>query len=163
MEIKDGIIIIKSTLSQSMTDNKEVQLIQTFGRKKTAVATATATKGKGTIRINGKAADLVEPKSLRLKVYEPVLLVGADKFKNLSINVRVTGGGQHGQILAIRQAIARALVSYYQKYEDEASKAELKDLFLQYDRNLITVDNRRCEPKKFGGPGARARYQKSYR
>ena len=146
-----------------MTDKVEANLVQTFGRKKNAVATATATKGKGTIRINGKSANQVEPKSLRVKVFEPVLLVGADKFKNLSISVRVTGGGQHAQILAIRQAIARALVSYYQKYEDEASKAEIKDLFLQYDRNLLTADNRRCEPKKFGGPGARARYQKSYR
>ena len=34
---------------------------------------------------------------------------------------------------------------------------------LQYDRTLLVADPRRCEPKKFGGPGARARYQKSYR
>ena len=146
-----------------MSATKDAKFVQTFGRKKNAVATATATSGNGSIWINGKAADQVEPKSLRLKVFEPVLLVGAEKFKNLSITVRVTGGGQHAQILAIRQAIARALISYYQKYEDEASKAELKDLFLQYDRNLLIVDNRRCEPKKYGGPGARARYQKSYR
>ena len=146
-----------------MSSTKDHKLVQTFGRKKNAVAVATATQGTGNIRINGKAADQVEPKTLRLKVFEPVLLVGADKFKGLNITVRVTGGGQHAQILAIRQAIARALISYYQKYEDESSKAELKDLFLQYDRNLLIVDNRRCEPKKYGGPGARARYQKSYR
>jgi small subunit ribosomal protein S16e len=34
---------------------------------------------------------------------------------------------------------------------------------MQYDRNLLVADQRRCEPKKYGGPGARARYQKSYR
>ena len=34
---------------------------------------------------------------------------------------------------------------------------------LQYDRSLLVADPRRCEPKKYGGPGARARYQKSYR
>ena len=32
-----------------------------------------------------------------------------------------------------------------------------------YDRTLLVADNRRCEPKKFGGPGARARYQVSLR
>ncbi len=46
---------------------------------------------------------------------------------------------------------------------DEASKKEIKAMLTQYDRTLIVADPRRCEPKKFGGPGARARYQKSYR
>jgi len=46
---------------------------------------------------------------------------------------------------------------------DEASKKEIKDILVQYDRTLLVGDPRRCEPKKFGGPGARARYQKSYR
>lgn len=46
---------------------------------------------------------------------------------------------------------------------DEASKREIKEIFIQYDRTLLVADPRRCEPKKFGGPGARARYQKSYR
>ena len=46
---------------------------------------------------------------------------------------------------------------------DEASKKEIKDILQQYDRTLLVADPRRCEPKKFGGPGARARYQKSYR
>ena len=46
---------------------------------------------------------------------------------------------------------------------DEASKREIKEILVQYDRTLLVADPRRCEPKKFGGPGARARYQKSYR
>lgn len=46
---------------------------------------------------------------------------------------------------------------------DEASKKSIKDTLIQYDRTLLVADPRRCEPKKFGGPGARARYQKSYR
>ena len=46
---------------------------------------------------------------------------------------------------------------------DEASKKEIKDILVQYDRSLLVADPRRCEAKKFGGPGARARYQKSYR
>ena len=46
---------------------------------------------------------------------------------------------------------------------DEASKQEIKDILINYDRSLLVADPRRCEAKKFGGPGARARYQKSYR
>lgn len=46
---------------------------------------------------------------------------------------------------------------------DEASKQEIRELLVQYDRSLLVADPRRCEPKKFGGPGARARRQKSYR
>ena len=46
---------------------------------------------------------------------------------------------------------------------DEASKKDIKNILTQFDRTLIVADPRRCEPKKFGGPGARARYQKSYR
>ena len=65
--------------------------------------------------------------------------------------------------MAIRQAIAKGVVAYAQKYEDEATKRELKELLIQYDKTLLVSDPRRCEPKKFGGKGARARFQKSYR
>ena len=114
-------------------------------------------------RVNGKPLDLVEPASLRMKLYEPILVVGGKKFKRVTMRIRVRGGGPSNQIYAIRQAMARALICYYQKYEDEQTKRELKELFEQYDRNLIVADYRRCEPKKFGGRGARARRQKSYR
>lgn len=46
---------------------------------------------------------------------------------------------------------------------DEQSKNEVKEILLAYDRTLLVADPRHCEPKKFGGPGARAKYQKSYR
>jgi small subunit ribosomal protein S16e len=86
-----------------------------------------------------------------------------DKFANVDIRVRVTGGGHTSQVYAIRQAIAKAIVAYYQKFVDEQSKNELKKALISYDRTLLVADPRRSEPKKFGGPGARARYQKSYR
>lgn len=141
----------------------EKRLVQTFGRKKNATACATCTSGTGSIRVNGKALGLIEPESLRIKAFEPILLVGGNKFKDVNIRVRVQGGGQTNQIFAVRQAIAKALLAYYQKYHDEQSKRELKEVFLQYDKFLIVADPRRCEPKKFGGKGARARFQKSYR
>jgi len=139
------------------------QSVQTFGKKKTATAVAHCKAGKGLIKVNGKPLHLVEPQILRFKVYEPVLLVGLDKFAGVDIRVRVTGGGHTSQIYAIRQAIAKAIVAYYQKYVDEYAKNQIKQTLAQYDRTLLVADNRRMEPKKFGGPGARARYQKSYR
>merc|ERR1712070_617217 len=67
------------------------------------------------------------------------------------------GGGYTSQIYAIRQALAKALVAWYQKFVDEASKKEIKEILQTYDRSLLVADPRRCEPKKFGGRGARAR------
>ena len=67
------------------------------------------------------------------------------------------------QIMAVRMAIAKSIIAYYQKYADESTKRALKEIFLQYDKGLLVSDARRCEPKRFGGKGARARFQKSYR
>ncbi|GMI96816.1 hypothetical protein HRI_003818300 [Hibiscus trionum] len=67
-----------------------------------------------------------------------------------------------GEVLH-RQSIAKSLVAFYQKYVDEQSKKEIKDILVRYDRTLLVADPRWCEPKKFGGRGARAMFQKSYR
>ncbi|KAK7751317.1 40S ribosomal protein S16 [Diatrype stigma] len=139
------------------------QSVQTFGKKKTATAVAHCKAGSGLIKVNGKPLSLVQPEILRFKVYEPLLIVGLDKFSQVDIRVRVTGGGHTSQVYAVRQAIAKGLIAYYQKYVDEHSKNLLKQALVQYDRTLLVADNRRSEPKKFGGRGARARFQKSYR
>nr|BAJ99049.1 predicted protein [Hordeum vulgare subsp. vulgare] len=145
-----------------MSDNKN-QLAQCFGRKKNSVAVASVRPGKGVLRVNGSPIELLEPQSLRAKVLEPILLLGLKRFQNLDIRIRVRGGGYVSQIYAIRQALSKGVVAYYQKYVNETEKREIKELLLQYDRSLLVADPRRCEPKKYGGPGARARYQKSYR
>ena len=140
-----------------------MQAVQCFGRKKTATASAHCKAGNGMIRVNGTPLELVQPEALRLKAFEPLLILGKERFANLDIRIRVNGGGNTSQIYAIRQAIAKAIVAYHQKYVDEASKQELREILIRYDRSLLVADPRRCEAKKFGGPGARARYQKSYR
>lgn len=140
-----------------------MQAVQTFGKKKTATAVAQCQAGKGMIRVNGVPLELVQPEGLRLKAFEPILILGKERFADIDIRIRVSGGGQTSQIYAIRQAIAKSIVAYYQKFVDEASKQEIRDILTTYDRSLLVADPRRCEPKKFGGPGARARYQKSYR
>merc|ERR1711939_339304 len=148
-------------IQQIMSDEKKQ--VRTFGKKKNATAVALCQEGHGLIRVNGKPLALIEPESMRTKVYEPILLVGGNRFKDLTIRIRVSGGGAMNQVMAVRMAIAKSLIAYYQKYHDEQSKIELKDLLLQYDKGLLVSDARRCEPKKFGGKGARARFQKSYR
>ena len=107
--------------------------------------------------------NVIEPISMRMKLMEPILLLGQVRFQNLNIRCRVRGGGSTSQVLALRQAIAKSVIAYAQKYEDETTKRELKELLIQYDKGLLVADPRRCEPKKFGGKGARARFQKSYR
>merc|ERR1712046_343541 len=141
----------------------QMESVQTFGRKREAVAVAFVKKGKGLIKVNGVPIELVEPKILRSKVWEPILLLGANRYSTVDIRIRVKGGGQVAQIYAIRQAVAKSLVAWYQKYVDEAAKREIKNVLMEYDRTLLVADPRRPEPKKFCGRGARARFQKSYR
>ncbi|KAL2158075.1 hypothetical protein VTH06DRAFT_4885 [Thermothelomyces fergusii] len=139
------------------------QAVQVFGKKKNATAVARCVQGKGLIKVNGKPLKLFGPDILRAKLYEPILLLGTDKFADVDIRIRVSGGGHTAQVYATRQAIAKAIVAYYAKYIDEHSKNLLKTALIQFDRSLLVADPRRCEPKKFGGRGARARFQKSYR
>ena len=147
-----------------MADAKEpLQSVQTFGRKKNAIAVAYCKRGNGLLKVNGRPLEEVEPKAFQYKLQEPILFLGKDKFADVDIRIRVKGGGITSQIYAIRQALAKSLVAYYQKYVDEYSKKVIKDRLMRCDRTLLIADPRRCEPKKFGGPGARARYQKSYR
>jgi small subunit ribosomal protein S16e len=103
---------------------------------------------------------------LRLKAYEPILVCvraasttqGGNPFEGVDIRVKVTGGGHTSQIYAVRQALARAVVAYTAKYADAATALELRKTLISYDRTLLISDPRRCEPKKFGGPGTLARF-----
>uniref|UniRef100_A0A665VAX6 Small ribosomal subunit protein uS9 n=1 Tax=Echeneis naucrates TaxID=173247 RepID=A0A665VAX6_ECHNA len=139
-----------------------LQSVQVFGRKKTATAVAHCKRGNGLIKVNGRPLEMVEPATLQYKLLEPVLLLGKERFAGVDIRVRVKGGGHVAQIYG-KQTLVFSSSDYSFFYVDEASKKEIKDILIQYDRTLLVADPRRCESKKFGGPGARARYQKSYR
>ncbi|WP_132057639.1 30S ribosomal protein S9 [Halorussus amylolyticus] len=128
----------------------------TSGKKKTAIARATVTEGEGRVRINSRPVELVEPEMARLKMLEPFRIAGDDRRDAVDVEIDVQGGGISGQADAVRTAIARGLVQH-------SNDAELRDAFIEFDRSLLVNDSRRSEPKKWGGPGARARYQKSYR
>ncbi|MFC5280121.1 30S ribosomal protein S9 [Halorubrum rubrum] len=128
----------------------------TSGKKKTAVARATVRDGEGRVRINSQPVELVEPQQARLKMLEPFRIAGEAIRDDVDIDIDVTGGGFNGQADATRTAIARGLVQHL-------GDAELRDAYMSFDRTLLVNDVRQSEPKKWGGPGARARYQKSYR
>ena len=127
----------------------------TSGKKKTAIARATVRDGEGRVRINSRPVELIEPEMARLKMLEPFRIAGEIR-DGVDIDVNVSGGGISGQADAVRTAIARGIVQHM-------SDAELRDAFMEFDRSLLVNDVRQSEPKKWGGPGARARYQKSYR
>ena len=148
---------------ETQKDDSELKMVYTHGKKRNAIANAVIKEGNGTITINRIPIHNIEPKTLRIKIFEPILILGVDKFKNLNIKVRVSGGGSVAQLYAARTAIAKGIVAWNQKYVDEESKDEARKDLLNYDKNFLVADYRRLEPKKYGGPGARARKQKSYR
>lgn len=129
--------------------------VHTSGKRKTAVARGTVKEGTGRVRVNRKPIELYEPELARLKLFEPLELAG-DIANDVDIDIRVVGGGIVGQAEAARMVIAKGLVEY-------TGDMKLKDKYVQYDRTMLVGDPRRSESKKFGGPGARARKQKSYR
>ena len=132
-----------------------MKVVHTSGKRKTAIARGTVREGTGKVRINKVPLELYSPELARLKLTEPLRLAG-DVADTVDISIRVNGGGVMGQAEAARMVIAKGLVQWYQDMD-------LKEKFTHYDRTMLVGDPRRSEPKKYGGPGARARKQKSYR
>jgi SSU ribosomal protein S9P len=132
-----------------------MKIVNTSGKKKTAIARATLREGKGQIRVNKKPLEIMEPRLARLKIMEPIMMAQG-YVTNIDIAVNVRGGGFMGQAEAVRTAIARGIVEW-------TGDTVLRDTYAEYDRNLLVNDHRQKERKKVGGPGARAKYQKSYR
>ena len=126
------------------------------GRRKTATARAVAKPGNGRIHINRIPLEIFEPEISREKIKEPLLRAGDDVWKQLDVDITVSGGGYMGQAEAARMAVANALLKW-------TKSSHLRKVFSEYDRTMIVGDSRKKEPKKFGGPGARAKEQKSYR
>jgi small subunit ribosomal protein S9 len=134
------------------------KLIVARGKRKCAVARASlrpaARPGQGVVRMNGVALAALHSPVERAVVSEPLRLIeGAARF---DVDVNVRGGGRMGQAQAARTAIARALVV-------ALGDDDLRKRLVEFDRSLLVEDVRRVEPKKFKGPGARARFTKSYR
>lgn len=132
-----------------------MKVIHTSGKRKTAKARATITKGSGVVRVNKAPYQIIEPKFRRMKI-EEALLIAEDVVSGVNIDVTVKGGGQISQLDAVALAIARGLVAW-------TGDEKLKRKYLDYDRHLLVADPRRKETQKPNRSSARSRRQKSYR
>jgi len=132
------------------------KVAQAAGKRKEAIARATARAGKGIVRVNAAPLDVYGNDFARMRITEPLAIAGS-MAAEVDIDVRVVGGGWSAQAEAARLAVAKALVSY-------TNSEQLKNTYLDYDRSLLVADTRRKEPRKFGRHSrARARRQTSYR
>lgn len=132
-----------------------MKIIQTSGKRKTAIARATLREGAGSVRINKRSLNTIEPEMAKVKIMEPLMIAG-DLADKIDINVNVSGGGFMGQAEAARIAVGKALLEF-------SGDVTLQEKFFEYDRSIIKGDHRRKETKKCGGKGARSKKQKSYR
>ena len=141
-----------------------------FASRKTASAHVYITKGVGKVRINNIPVEMLEPEAAREVVLIPLEIIGEEFRDKINISVRVKGGGFMGQAYAIATAISRSLIGLTKSKKEpkdhpfnKSKREDFKKRIGDFDQYLISGDARRKEPKKFGGPGARRKKQKSYR
>lgn len=137
------------------TAKKAQKVFVARGKRKLSVARATIKAGKGAVRINKLNVSSMPNPYIRSIITEPLRYIGPEA-NEIDLSVRVNGGGMMGQAQAARTAIAHVLVLYF-------DQMNLKEKFMSIDRSLLIEDTRRVESKKYRGPKARARFQKSYR
>ena len=128
-----------------------MEVINTIGRRKAAVARVYMSEGKGQIIVNKKDfKDYFPDKQLHYVVEQPLnLLELRDQY---DIKVNLDGGGMTGQAEALRLGISRALIKINPEYKP-ALRAE----------GFVTRDPRVVERKKPGQPKARKKFQFSKR
>ena len=128
-----------------------MEVINTIGRRKRAIARVYLSDGKGKITVNNKDYKEYFPyETLYYIVDQPLNLL--DLRNKYDVKVNLTGGGIKGQAEAIRLGIARALIEINPEYKP-ALRAE----------GFVTRDPRVVERKKPGQPKARKRFQFSKR
>ncbi len=128
-----------------------MEVTNTSGRRKTAIARVYLTRGSGKITVNGKDYTEMFP-TATLQYYIQQSLEVSKVRNEYDVNVNVAGGGITGQAQAIRLGIAKALVEINANFKP-ALRAE----------GLVTRDPRMVERKKFGQKKARKRFQFSKR
>jgi small subunit ribosomal protein S9 len=146
-----------------------VKLESYYASRKTARAHAFITKGVGRVRINNVPVEMVQQEVAREIMLGPLEVAG-DLRNKIDLSVRVKGGGFVGQSYASAIAISRAMTGWTKSRKEPKDhpltrtvREDLRKRLTEYDKHLLSGDDRRKEPKKFGGPGARRRKQKSYR
>ena len=128
-----------------------MEVINTVGRRKAAVARVYLSEGKGNITINKRSLEeYFTLPTLQYIVKQPLELLGVAGQYDIKVNL--AGGGFKGQAEALRLGIARALVEI-----NAEDKAQLRAA------GFMTRDPRQVERKKPGRPKARKRFQFSKR
>lgn len=128
-----------------------MEVINTLGRRKTAVARVYFSEGKGKITVNGRDyTEMFTTPELRFKLNQAFSIT--DTAGKYDVVANVKGGGITGQAEAIRLAISRALITI-----DPEWKSGLRA------EGLVTRDPRMVERKKFGRKKARKQFQFSKR
>ena len=128
-----------------------MELVNSLGRRKTAVARIYLSEGKGNITVNKREFKEYFPSlTLQYIVLQPLNLLSVPEKYDIKVNL--DGGGPKGQAEALRLAISRALVEI-----DAEARKELKAA------GFLTRDPREVERKKPGQPKARKRFQFSKR
>ena len=128
-----------------------MEVINTLGRRKTAVARLYMKPGSGQIMVNNR--DYKEyfcVPTLQYKVEQPLQV--ANLMGQYDIKANLDGGGVTGQAEALRMAIAKALT----QVDPELRPALKAQGFLRRDPRMV-------ERKKPGQPKARKRFQFSKR
>jgi small subunit ribosomal protein S9 len=146
-----------------------VKLESYYASRKTARAHAFITKGVGRVRINNVPVEMVQQEVAREIMLGPLEIAGELRNK-IDLSVKVKGGGFVGQSYASAIAMSRAMTGWTKTRKEPKDhpltrtiREDLRKRLTDYDKHLLSGDDRRKEPKKFGGPGARRRKQKSYR
>ena len=115
-----------------------MEVINTSGRCKKAIARVYLSEGKGDIVINKRDyKDYFTTGVMQFKVQQPFAITETTGKYDVKINV--TGGGTTGQVEAARLAISKALIEINPEWKP-ALKLE----------GLTTRDPRMVERKKFG-------------
>lgn len=132
----------------STTTAKNAPLAHGVGRRKAAVARVWVTRGKGAVAVNGKeVVNYFAVDVARTAAVSPLVLMPAVA-KQYNVDVTICGGGVCAQADAMKLGIARALVELH----DDARS-------LLRSHNLLTVDSRVKERKKYGQKAARRKFQ----
>lgn len=130
-----------------MNKNATSKNFHGVGRRKSAVARVWMKPGKGDIIVNEKDyKTYFDTEKSRLDVELPFRATGLNR--KYDVKVTINGGGMVGQAEAVKLGISRAIL---------ASDEQLRKTLRQY--NLLTVDSRVKERKKYGQKGARAKFQ----
>ena len=128
-----------------------MDVVNTVGRRKAAVARVYVKPGTGNITINRRTLENYFPLEIfQFVVKQPLQVANVEG--QWDITITLDGGGIHGQAEAARLGIARALCEI-----DETLRPALKK------SGFLTRDSREVERKKPGQPGARRKFQFSKR